>query len=129
MGTSKQFRRLVQAIADTDDDNYDFLENFLFNDDVYWKHIENYSKSKEEKCVRSSHCPMPRTTLLRVRPTVLTTMVSTNRPTIDTSMNVIRYSDCDTLDIHDEQEKEDLQESYDDQESDDKQCKERGELE
>jgi len=110
---------------------------------VYWKHIENYSKSKEEKCVRSLHCPMPRTTLLRVRPTVLTTMVSTNRPTLDTSMNVSRYSDCDTLDnhnqekevmedsldIHDEQEKEDLQESYDDQESDDKQCKERGELE
>jgi len=120
---TKRFRRLIHAIADTDDDNYDFLENFLFNDDVYWKHIENYSKSKEEKCVRSLHCPMPRTTLVRVRPTVLTTMVSTNRPTLDTSMSVSRYSNCDTLDIHDEQEKEDLQENHD------KQCEKSGKLE
>jgi len=126
---TKRFRRLIHAIADTDDDNYDFLENFLFNDDVYWKHIENYSKSKEEKCVRSLHCPMPRTTLLRVRPTVLTTMVSSNRPTLDTSMSVSRFSACDTLDIHDEQEKEDLQEKYDHEERDDKQCEKRGQLE
>jgi len=129
--TSKQFRGLIHGIADTDIDNYSLLENFLFNDDVYWKHIENYSKSKEEKCVRSLHCPMPRTTLLRVRPTVLTTMVSTNRPTLDTSMSVSRYSNCDTLDIHDEQEKEDLQENHDKQceESDDKQCEKSGKLE
>ena len=52
--TTKQFRKLIHEIADTDianidNDNYYVLENFLFNDDVYWKHIENYSKKEEEK--------------------------------------------------------------------------------
>ena len=56
---------------------------------------------------------MPRTTLVRVRPTVLTTMVSSNRPTLDTSMSVSRFSACDTLDIHDEQEKEVIKDNLD----------------
>merc|ERR1719342_1704608 len=44
-------------------------------------------------------------------------------------MSVSRYSDCDTLDINDEQEKQDMQENHDNEESDDKQCEKRGELE
>ena len=51
--TTKQFRKFINEIADTDiadtdNGNYHLLENFLFNDDAYWKHVENYSKKEEE---------------------------------------------------------------------------------
>ena len=51
--TTKQFRKFINEIADTDiadtdNGNYHLLENFLFNDDAYWKHVENYLKKEEE---------------------------------------------------------------------------------
>ena len=40
--TTKQFRKFINEIADTDiadtdNGNYHLLENFLFNEDAYWK--------------------------------------------------------------------------------------------
>ena len=129
---TKRFRRLIQAIADTDDDNYDFLENFLFNDKENENDEEDFYEGDHDDDDNENYdyYSIVRTRK-RDRVKKMTMFVSTNRPTLHTSMSVSGYSDCDTLDIHDEQEKEDLQENHDKQceESDDKQCEKSGKLE
>ena len=143
--TTKYFRRLIHAIADTDDDNYDFLENFLFNDKENENDEEDFYEGDHDDDDNEDYdyYSIVRTRI-RDRVKKMTMFVSTGRPMLDTSISVSIYSDCDTLDIHDEQEKEvmedtldihdeqekqDLQENYDHEERDDKQCEKRGELE